>query len=120
MSDEVIRLYSEIIEITKKPKVPIGMMAANPSGETFKVDEKDYGKESYRAILDIGLLDITPDYLMPDDPTLEIVNASSDMLIVDLDNNPQNYSVGDLLSFKLKYMGALRVLNSDYIEKRVV
>ena len=120
MSDEVIRLYSEIIEITKKPKVPIGMMAANPSGETFKVDEKDYGKESYRAILDIGLLDITPDYLMPDDPTLEIVNASSDMIIVDLDNNPQNYSVGDLLSFKLKYMGALRVLNSDYIEKRVV
>ncbi|MCB0578783.1 MAG: alanine/ornithine racemase family PLP-dependent enzyme, partial [Phaeodactylibacter sp.] len=115
-----IRLYSEIIEITKKPKVPIGMLSTNPSGDAFEVDEKDYGKQSYRAILDIGLLDISPDYLLPDDPSIEIVNASSDMLIVDLGDNPRDYNVGDLLSFKLKYMGALRLLNSDYIEKRVV
>ncbi|MCB0562765.1 MAG: alanine/ornithine racemase family PLP-dependent enzyme [Phaeodactylibacter sp.] len=120
MNDDVIRLYSEIIEVTKKPKVPTGMMSANPSGETFEVDEGDYGKESYRAILDIGLLDISPDYLIPDDLSLEIVNASSDMLIVDLGDNPHDYNVGDLLSFKLKYMGALRLLNSDYIEKKVV
>ena len=119
MQQDVFRLFSEIIEITRKPKVPIGPIAANPSGEVFEVNEEDYGKESYRAILDIGLLDISPDYLIADDEGIEIVNASSDMLIVDLGDTPRNYKVGDELSFQLKYMGALRLLNSDYIEKKV-
>lgn len=120
MHSGVIKLYSEIIEITKKPIVPIGTMAANPSGDVFEVDENDYGKETYRAILDVGLLDIDPAFLIPDDPELEVVNASSDMLIVDLGQSPKPYAVGDELSFELKYMGALSLLNSDYIEKRVV
>jgi len=120
MKTDVIRLYSEIIEITRKPKVPIGMMAANPSGETFEVDESDYGKYSYRAILDVGLLDISPDYLLPENEDLRIVNASSDMLVLDLGETQSNYKVGDLVSFRLKYMGALRLLNSDYIDKVVV
>ena len=48
------------------------------------------------------------------------MDPGSARLIVDLGDNPNDYNVGDLLSFKLKYMGALRLLNSDYIEKRVV
>ncbi|MCB0555749.1 MAG: alanine racemase [Phaeodactylibacter sp.] len=120
MKSDVIRLYSEIIELTKKPKIPTGMLSTNPSGESYEINEDDYGKESYRAILDIGLLDISPDFLIPEDDKVEIVNASSDMLIVDLGEAPGDYKVGSLLSFRLKYMGALRLLNSDYIEKRVV
>ncbi len=120
MQTDVFRLYAEIIEITRKPKVPIGLLAANPSGETFDVDESDFGKYSYRAILDVGLLDLTPDNIIPDDPEIEVVNASSDMLVVDLGDTPGTYKVGDLLSFRLQYMGALRLLNSDYIDKQVV
>ena len=89
------------------------------SGELFEIDEQDYGKTSYRAIIDVGLLDISPDYISPDDSELKIVSASSDMLIVDLGNTTRNYQVGGLISFKLKYMGALRLLNSNYIEKEV-
>ena len=55
-----------------------------------------------------------------DDPDLEILGASSDMLIVNLGLNKNNYKVGDSLSFNLKYMGALSLLNSNYIEKAVV
>lgn len=120
MQTGVLKLYSEILEITEKPKVPIGMLAVNPSGDVFEVEEEDYGKTSYRAILDVGLLDISPDYMIPDDPNVRVVNASSDMLIVDLDDNQGEYEVGDLLSFNLKYMGALSLLNSDYIDKKVV
>lgn len=119
MKSGVFRLYSEIIEITEKPKVPIGELAENPSGEMFEINEEDYGKTSYRAILDIGLLDISPDYLEPDDEKVEVVNASSDMLVVDLGKNEGDYKTGDLISFDLKYMGALGLLNSHYIEKRV-
>ena len=119
MKENVFRLYTEIIEITKKPKVPIGQLAETPSGEMFEIDEQDYGKTSYRAIIDVGLLDISPDFIAPDDPELEIVSASSDMLIIDLGNTTRNYQVGGLISFKLKYMGALGLLNSNYIEKEV-
>lgn len=120
MYSDVFKLYAEIIEITEKPKVPTGQMEANPSGETYEIDEADLGKKSHRAILDLGLLDINSDYLIPKDKSLEFVGASSDMLVVDIDNNEQNYKVGDLLEFDLKYMGALRLLNSYYIEKKVV
>jgi predicted amino acid racemase len=118
--DDVLKLYAEIIEITEKPVVPVGVMEANPSGEVFEVNEEDYGKTSYRAILDIGLLDIQPQFLIPDNLKLEISGASSDMLIIDLEENSLNYKVGDLIAFRLKYMGALGLMNSDYIEKRVV
>lgn len=120
MHDDVFRLYSEIIEVTLKPTVPIGDLAQNPSGETYEIDESDYGKTSYRAILDIGLLDINPDYMIPDDPDVEIISASSDMLILDLGKNTQNRKIGDLVTFRLKYMGALSLFNSDYIDKVVV
>ncbi len=120
MHQDVIKLFAEVIEITQKPKVPIGSLAENPSGDTFKVDQSDYGVTHSRAILDVGLLDINSDYLIPDDPELEFVGASSDMVVLDLDNSSKKYKVGDLISFNLKYMGALSLLNSDYIEKRLV
>ncbi len=120
MRDDVFKLHAEIIELYEKPKVPIGELAENPSGEIAQINEEDYGKKSYRAIIDIGLLDIAPEYLIPDDTNLEVTGASSDMLVVELGETNRNYKVGDLITFKLRYMGALRILNSAYIEKKIV
>ena len=119
MHGDVFKLYAEIIEMQEKPLLPSGTLAANPQGETLEIDQTLYGQSSFRAILDIGLLDVDPKYLIPDDGEFEILGASSDMLILNLGKNPSGYRVGDLIKFKLKYMGALAVLNSDYIEKRV-
>ncbi len=119
MHTDVFKLFAEVIEITEKPRVPIGYLGENPSGESFEIDEDDYGKSSYRAILDIGLLDVDASYLLPDDEKLQFLGASSDMLVLDLGDDHARYKVGDLVSFNLKYMGALNLLNSDYIEKVV-
>lgn len=119
MHDDVLELFTEIIEITEKPVVPIGDLAANPQGEVMEIDESLYGQTAYRAILDIGLLDIDPKYLILDGHDFEIVGASSDMLVLDLGTNPEKMKVGDQIKFKLKYMGALAILNSHYIEKKV-
>ena len=118
--DDVLTLFTEIIEITEKPVVPNGVMESNPSGEVFEIKEEDYGRTAYRAIIDIGLLDIQPQFLIPSQSGFEISGASSDMIILDLGENAQGLKVGDLVSFKLKYMGALGLMNSNYIEKRVV
>lgn len=121
MNDDVFRLHSQIIEINEKPKVPIGVMEVNPSGEVFEIDESNYGKSSYRALIDIGVLDIsTTDFLIPQNKDIEIVGASSDMIVIDLGENKAGRKVGDILEFKLKYMGALRVFNSEYIDKKVI
>lgn len=120
MKQDVFKLFAEIIEITKKPKVPIGYLAENPSGDVLKLQEGDYNKTSYRAILDVGLLDTITEFLIAEDPDISIIGASSDMLIVDIEKSKQTYKVGDLISFRLKYMGALHLFNSNYIEKRVV
>lgn len=119
MHDDVFKLRAEIIELTEKPMLPVGELAENPSGEMLEIDEGLYGKTSFRAILDAGLLDISPDFLIPYDKHIEVVGASSDMLVLDLGKTNEKYKVGDLVDFRLKYMGALGIMSSDYIEKRL-
>lgn len=120
MHDSVFKLFAEIIEITEKPDVPTGELGENVAGNVGSKDEyADLNNSSLRAILDIGLLDMQPQYLEAVDPHISIFDASSDMLVIDITNSATKYSVGDLVTFKIKYMGALYLLNSDYIEKQV-
>jgi ornithine racemase len=120
MSDQVLELYTQIIELSEKPVVPMGELGVNPQGSTVKIENENFGKTSYRAIIDIGVLDIQPNYLIPVDENIKITDASSDMLVLDVGTNEQDYKVGDMIRFKLKYMGALGLMSSDYIEKRVM
>ncbi|MBN1337810.1 MAG: alanine/ornithine racemase family PLP-dependent enzyme [Bacteroidales bacterium] len=117
MKSDVFRLFAEIIELTEKPKMPIGEMGVNVAGEKTEISESDYGKTSYRAILDIGLLDINPEYIIPVRKNIYFSGASSDMIVMDIGNTRANLKVGDLIEFRLKYMGVLSILNSNYIEK---
>ncbi len=117
MEPSVMELFSQIIELYEKPVVPSGELGSNPFGEVAEIDEKLYGKTSNRAIIDVGFLDIDPKFLIPVNPNVEIVDASSDMLVVDVGENKDGYKVGDMLRFRLKYMGALGIMNSDYIDK---
>ena len=119
MHDDVLELCAEIIELTEKPMIPSGIMAENPSGDSYEIDESLYGKKSHRAILDIGLLDVNPKFLIPK-KDMSVVGASSDMLVVELGENEHNFKVGDVLRFSLRYMGALSILNSRYINKEIV
>lgn len=120
MHDDVFELQAQILEITKKPMVPIGDMAANPSGDIFEVEEDMRGKESYRALIDVGLLELDKRYMEPIDDGVELIGASSDMMAIDLGTNPHGYKTGDYLRFKTPYMGALGLMNSPYIDKEVI
>lgn len=119
MHNDVFRIYAEIIELFEKPTVPQGEMGQNVEGETYDFDPEKSGETSYRALIDLGLLDIEQNHLYPTSDSCTLAGASSDMIVVDLGKNKKNYKVGDLLEFKTDYMGALRLLNSRYIDKRV-
>ncbi len=120
MKNDVFKLYAEIIELIEKPRVPMGEMGVNVAGEQVTYDEKDFGKTAYRAILEIGLLDIDPKNIEPEDKSINIIGASSDMIVLDLGSHRKRYQVGDLVPFRLNYMGLLSILNSAYIGKKVV
>ena len=120
MHQDVFRLFAEIIEIAEKPLYPTGEINENTTGESYLSNEKDLSKTTHRAIIDVGLLDISSDYLIPDDVEISFIGASSDMLVVDLGKSKNKYKVGGLVSFTLKYMVALRLFNSYYVEKRLV
>lgn len=120
MHRDVFTLYAEIIELIEKPLVPMGEMGTNVDGQSFEFPEEEIGKTSYRAIIDLGLLDVEESHIEPADKTLNFVGASSDMLVVDLGQNQKKYKVGDTIEFHLDYMGTLRIINSRYIEKKVI
>ncbi len=119
MQNDVFRLYSAIIELTIKPRVPEGEMGLNVEGESFEFDEGDLGKSSWRAIVDMGLIDVDEKHISLVDENLELVGASSDMFVIDLGKNDDKYKVGDFIEFRMDYMGVVRILNSRYIEKRI-
>ena len=120
MHNDVFKLYAEIIEITEKPNTPTGELGENVAGNSFSMnDVDDLGITSLRTILDIGLLDMQPQYIDADDTDITIVDASSDMLVIDLSKSKKNYQIGDLIAFKIRYMGALYLLNSEYIDKTI-
>ena len=120
MESGIFELFAEVIEVNEKPVIPVGERGEDPSGEVHEIDPDEYGKETTRAILDIGLLDINPKYLVPKNKKIKIAGGSSDMLVLDLGDNAAKVKVGDQIAFRMKYMGALQLLNSDYVEKQVV
>lgn len=118
LHQDIFKLYAEIIELSEKPLVPNGEMGKNLQMQELTIDETLLGTSSFRAIVDIGLLDIDETNIKPVDPNMDIVGVSSDMIVLDLGTNPQALKVGNLIEFSMNYMGILRIMNSDYVDKR--
>jgi predicted amino acid racemase len=119
MQSDVFKLYAEIIELIEKPVVPMGEFGTNVEGKNIEFDQTNIGEKSYRAIIDLGLLDVDVKHIELVDKSLQLAGASSDMIVINLGDNKKNYVVGDLIEFRLDYMGTLRIVNSKYIEKRI-
>ncbi|MBN1620068.1 alanine racemase [candidate division WOR-3 bacterium] len=115
---DVFKLHCEIIELKKKPNIPIGEMGTNVEGESLDYKEKKKKKNSYRAIIDIGILDVDKNHIFPVEKSYSIIGASSDMFVIDLVENPKNLKTGDVLEFSMDYLGVLRTMNSKFIEKK--
>ncbi len=120
MHNDVFKLYAEIIELKEKPKVPTGDFGTNLEGDSYTINPDNIGLKSYRALIDMGLLDNNIKNIFPTDPNIEYVGGSSDMFVYDLGKNSQKYKVGDLIEFTIDYIGLLNSMNSVYIEKRVI
>jgi ornithine racemase len=113
-------LEAQVIEVSQKPAEPSGELKANPQGKKHQVKESNINKKIKRAIIDVGVLDVSPQYMIPKNKLIKVLGASSDMIVVDISESRHQYTVGSTMKFHLTYMGALSLLNSTYVTKKVV
>ena len=67
----------------------------------------------------MGELDTDIGGLTPLNPAHRIAGASSDVTVVNLDDNPDGLKVGDSILFRTGYSSLLRLMSSKYIAKEI-
>lgn len=113
---DAFTLSTQLIEVQRKPSVPIGESGANAFGEHPTFESRG---EQIRGICKIGRQDTVADGLTPRDEHIKIIGASSDHLIVDL-TRAKPYRVGDVLDFTPDYGALLRAYTSQYVKRAYI
>lgn len=113
---DVFTLWAEVIEVATKPSVPIGEIGEDAFGQIPSF--VDRGRHR-RAIVAIGRQDVVIEGLQPDIEGIKILGASSDHLILDVEDAERPVQVGDVLSFTVRgYSALLALFTSDYVGVR--
>lgn len=113
---DTVRLVAEIVELERKPSVPIGLRAQNAFGETVEFDDRG---TRLRAICNIGRQDTSVDGILPHDPGIRVVGGSSDHLILDVEDATGDVHLGAEVAFTPNYGALLGLATSPYVEKIV-
>lgn len=108
-------LTGELLEVKVKPSVPIGETGLDAFGRRPVFEDRG---ERLRGILNIGREDVIVEGLTPVEPGIAVLGASSDHLVVDLEDADPPPGVGGSLSFRLSYGALLAAMTSEYVEKR--
>lgn len=114
---DAITLSVPVIECLRKPSLPCGVCAQDAFGTTPCFEDRG---ERMRAIGAIGRQDAPPEGLRPLDPRVEVLGASSDHLILDVDALPEPPRVGESVEFVPNYAATLQLFTSQYVDKRYV
>ncbi|MCX8007226.1 MAG: alanine/ornithine racemase family PLP-dependent enzyme [Coriobacteriia bacterium] len=114
---DAITLEAPVVEVARKPSVPQGRVAQDAFGG--RPAFADRGQRS-RAICAIGRQDVVPEGLTPLDVGVEVLGASSDHLVLDVEGVSPPPAVGDKLRFRPSYGATLALFTSPYVEKRFV
>ncbi|MFP4457024.1 MAG: alanine racemase [Clostridia bacterium] len=112
---ETFTIEAEIIELNEKPTVPIGNLHLDGFGNKRIFVDKGIRKRAILAIGNADLGDCTK--LKPLDSLLNVLGASSDHLLVDIENSNHKYKVGDKLKFLMHYQNVLFALNQITLQK---
>lgn len=114
---DTFRIVAEVIEVERKPSVPIGARGQDAFGGYTHFEDRGIRQ---RAICNLGRQDITVDGLEPEDPGILVLGGSSDHLVLDVEDAQQPVRVGDELAFFPNYAALLAASTSPYVYKVVV
>ena len=112
MSDlyqDIFRLKAEVIEVKDKPSYPVGTIAIDAFGHTPTYVDRGIRR---RALLAMGKVDYgDPAELLPMDKSIEVLGASSDHTIIDVEDAERDYKVGDIMTFDICYATVVYLTN---------
>ncbi len=111
---DAFQLSAEVIELKKKPSVPIGKTGMDAFGQTPVFSDKG---DILRAILSVGREDVVIDSLVPVNGKISILGASSDHLLLDVTESDKELKLGDKINFNLSYGALLASMTSKYVKK---
>ena len=114
LDQNVFVLSGELLEVKKKPSMPIGISGVDAFGG--RPSFKDIG-ERLRGIVNIGREDANIEGLLPVRPGVTVLGASSDHLILDVSDVCPAPQVGDKVNFRMSYGALLAAMTSEYVEK---
>lgn len=107
-------LSAPVVECQVKPSVPIGEICQDAFGNRPAFEQRG---DRRRAILAVGRQDTVPEVLHPLDAGIEVLGASSDHLMVDVDGLDRPAAIGEPISFVPGYAALLQSFTSPYVEK---
>jgi len=107
-------LWAEIVEVRSKEIDQNLSRGFDAFGKVASVSPQ--GKRK-RALLALGKQDVDENQLYFFDASVKIVGATSNYLVVDIEESEQEYRVGDVICCSAGYGAALRAFLSPYVEK---
>ena len=111
---DAFTLTAPVIECLVKPSKPLGVCAQDMMGNVPEFEDRG---DRRRAILQIGRQDVVPEVLRPLDPRVEVLGASADHLIVDVEAVEPSPRPGDLIAFVPGYAALMQAFTSQYVDK---
>lgn len=114
---DTIRVVAEVIEVERKPSVPIGPRGQDAFGGLAQFEDRGIRK---RAICNIGRQDVVVDGIEPEDRGIIVLGGSSDHLVLDVEDAETSIRVGDEIGFFPTYGSLLAATTSPYMQKVVM
>ena len=113
LSQEVFTFKAEVIEVKNKPTHPVGEIFIDGFGRMPEYEDRGIRK---RALLATGKLDYAlNDKIFPKMKGIELIGASSDHAILDIEDCEEKIKLGDIIEFNVSYPSLMYLTNSRYI-----
>ncbi|MBE7003249.1 MAG: alanine/ornithine racemase family PLP-dependent enzyme [Ruminococcaceae bacterium] len=110
---DVFTLRAEVVECRDKPSFPVGQLSVDAFGHEGHYVDRGIRR---RALLAIGRVDCGDCFdLKPRMPGVEIIGASGDHTILDVEEVKDQIHVGDVLEFDVNYASLVHLTNTPGI-----
>ena len=114
MHTDVYTLKAEVIESRVKPSYPIGEIFRDAFGNTPEYMDRGIRK---RVLLGIGKVDYgSIDGIFPRFECIEVIGASSDHTILDVEECSTEFKPGDIIEFDIDYSSIVYLTNCRNVQ----
>jgi len=111
---DTVTFHAAVLEVRSKPSAPSREVAEDAFGHRPVFSNRG---RRLRAILQAGRQDIAPEGLNPLDDGIQVIGASGDHLVLDVEDCPRKPQVGSEVTFAVSYACLLQAMTSPDVAK---